>query len=79
MLRKPNFKTKNNHFEKSHNAEICERGPFQLFENPICCKISKKIERWTLWRLKVSKPKKNQKAEGPSVSSGFANARKVSG
>ena len=35
------FKTKNNLSEKSHIAKKCRRGPFGLFENPICCNISK--------------------------------------
>ena len=30
-LRKPNFKTKIIHFEISHNAENCKRGPFEIF------------------------------------------------
>ena len=29
-LRKPNFKTKIIHFEKSHNAENCKRGLFEI-------------------------------------------------
>ena len=58
MLRKPNFETKNNHFEKSHNAEKCTRGAFGLFENQF-----------------VAKYQKNERPD-PSVSSGFANARK---
>ena len=38
------FETKDIHLEKSYNAENCNRGPFGLFENPVCCKISKKIK-----------------------------------
>ena len=30
-LRKPNFKTRIIPFEKSHNAENCKRGPFEIF------------------------------------------------
>ena len=30
-LRKTNFKTKIIHFEISHNAENCKRGPFEIF------------------------------------------------
>ena len=30
-LRKPNFKTKIIHFEKSHNAENCKGGPLRFF------------------------------------------------
>ena len=29
--------------------KIVKRGPFRLFENPVCCKISKKMKE-TLWR-----------------------------
>ena len=36
--------TKNNHFGKSHNVENCKaKKAFGLFENPVCCKIFKKI------------------------------------
>ena len=51
--------TKNNHFEKSHNVENCKGGPFGLFENPVCCKISKKLKRDPLETLK-SCPKKTK-------------------
>ena len=44
VLRKPNFKTKNNHFGIVNNAKNCKMGPFGLSENTICCRISKKLK-----------------------------------
>ena len=38
---KSNFKTKNNHFEKPHDAANSKKNTFGLFENPICCKLEK--------------------------------------
>ena len=54
-LRKPNFKTKMIHFEKSHNAENCERGLFEIFSHPLCCKISKSLKGDPLETEKLSK------------------------
>ena len=34
-------KRKTRFLKQSHRAEKLERGPFGLFENPVCCKISK--------------------------------------
>ena len=50
--------------------EIVKGGPFRLCENPVCCKISKKIEG----RQKISKKSKSaeKKSKGdPIVPSGF--------
>ena len=51
-LRKPNFKTKIIHFEKSHNAENCKRGLFDIFQHPFFCEISKKMKGNPLQSLK---------------------------
>ena len=40
-LRKPNFKTKIIHFEISHNAENCKRGPLRFFNNHSVAKFKK--------------------------------------
>ena len=69
LLRKPNW-----------DAEKClkKRRPFGLFDTPVCCKISN-TWRGSLWRQKdfkkVAQCRKNERVD-PSVSSGFANARK---
>ena len=42
-LKKPNFKTKIR-FEKSHNAENCKRGHFEIFLTSILLQNSKIIE-----------------------------------
>ena len=39
--RKPNFRTKMIHFEISHNAENCKRGPFEIFNNHSVAKFQK--------------------------------------
>ena len=41
-LRKPNLKTKIIHFEISHNAENCKRGPFEIFLTTILLQNFKK-------------------------------------
>ena len=51
-LRKPNFKTKINHFEISHNAEHCKRGPFEILLQNV-----KKMKRNPLESEKFSKKK----------------------
>ena len=43
-LRKPNFKTKIIHFEKSHNAENCKMGALRFFNIYSAAKFQKKIE-----------------------------------
>ena len=43
-LKKPNFKTKIIRFEKSHNAENCKRGHFEIFLTSILLQNSKIIE-----------------------------------
>ena len=44
-LRKPNFKTKIIRFEKSHNAENCKRGHFEIFLTSILLQNFKKLKR----------------------------------
>ena len=51
-LRKPNFKTKIIHFEISHNAENCKRGPFEIFNNHSVAKFQKKLKGNPLESLK---------------------------
>ena len=41
-LRKPNFETKNDHFEKSHNAENCGSGDHAFFNIYSVAKYQKK-------------------------------------
>ena len=43
-LRKPNFKTKIIRFEKSHNAENCLRGHFEIFSTSILLQNFKKLK-----------------------------------
>ena len=56
-------------------SKIVKGGPFGLFENPVCCKIFKKLEGDPLETKKISKksliaPKKIERGD-PLVSSGF--------
>ena len=57
-LRKPNFKTKIIHFEISHNAENCGRGPFEIFNKHYVAKFQKKegepLESLKKFRKKIS-------------------------
>ena len=61
--------------------ENCKRGPFGLFENPVCSKISEKMKVGPFeGKKKFEKnsrtvPKKIERGD-PSVLSAFANARK---
>ena len=76
-LRKPNCETKNNHFEKSHNAENCKRGPLDFLKIQFVAKYQK-FKGWPFGDNKIfSKSHRAKKMKGdPSVPSGFANARK---
>ena len=49
MEKTPNFSTKDDHLQKSHNAKSWKRGTFGKFEDSICCKLSKKVKE-TLWK-----------------------------
>ena len=45
----------------SHNAEKLKGGPFEVFQHPICCKISKKLKGDPL--RKKNSEKKSRSAE----------------
>ena len=53
-LRKPNFRTKNIYFQKTHNAKW---GPFGLFQHPFCYRISKILKGGPLETLKSFRKK----------------------
>ena len=64
MLSKPNFKTKNIYFEKSHNAENCKKGdPFGFLKIQFVAKYQKlkgdPLETFKNFRKKVSQSRKN--------------------
>ena len=57
---------------KKRNVFKCVlRGPFGLFENPVCCKISKKL-KGALGRQKTSKKSRTMPKK---ASSGFVSLR----
>ena len=59
-LRKPNFRTKIIHFETSHNAENCKRGPLRFFNNHSVAKFQKKLKGNPLETLKNFRKKNNE-------------------
>ena len=71
-LRKPNFRTKIIPFEKSHNAENCKRGPFEIFSTSILLQNFKKKKGNPLQTLKnfrksLTKPKKRESHSAEKV------------
>ena len=44
LLRKRNFRRKMRILKQSHSGEKSERRPFELFETPVYCKISKNLK-----------------------------------
>ena len=56
-------------------TKIVEGGPFELFENPVCCKISERIKRDPLETLKNFR-KKMRSLDNLMVPKHVANYRK---
>ena len=73
VLSKPNFNTKNKHFEKSHNAEKFQRrGPLGFFNIQFVAKHRKKDTLETIKNFrKIAHSAENNRKGDPLVSSGF--------
>ena len=55
--------------QKAQSFKNCIRGgPFGLFENPVCCKISEKIGGGAHWRHFEKKSHKAEKRAGKFIS-----------